>query len=126
MSLSRAAKKFRAQMPKKKPEAPKHTEVKRQDAPPAPQPVEPVQAIEPPAEPEAIAPVAVMEDAPASPPKKVWPAKAKRRRFVREQAEKRERTSGPALPPRSTKFTAQLLTKNLSLTPATDDQKASR
>ena len=54
---------------------------------------------------------------PAPPPKKVWPVKAKRPRFVRAQVERRERSAAPTLPPRSAKLSARLLTRNLTLPP---------
>lgn len=137
MSLSRAAKKFRDQTPQKpeatKPpaEAKKKSQVPAaqpaQPAPPPPPPAEPIQAIEPVPEPQAAPPAEAAEAAPtAAPPKQVRPPKAKRRRFVRERAEKKERSTGPALPPRSTKSTARLLTKNLPPPPAADGPKASR
>ena len=116
MNLSRAAKKFRAQMPQQ-PAAPRPARAKGAKTPPAPPPVpEPVVAAPPPAPaplPEPVAPVAV-------PPKKGWPVKAKRPRFVREKVEKRERAAAPALPPRSTRPVARLLTRNLALLPKDD------
>jgi hypothetical protein len=111
MNLSRAAKKFRDQS---EPEAPKRAKArKKADTPPAPPPVvqppEPViQSPEP--TPEPVVP------APAT-PKKEWPAKAKRPRFVREKVEKRERVVVPPLQLGSTRPAARLLTKNLALLP---------
>ena len=129
MNLSCAAKKFRAQMPQE-PEAPKRAKNKHEKkTPPAPPPVavpEPIVSVvpapEPPPEPEA--PEEVPVDAPK--PKKAWPVKAKRPRFVRENVEKRERPAvPPPPPPRSTKFAARLLTKNLA-EPPKDDEKPLR
>jgi hypothetical protein len=133
MNLSRAAKKFRDQTPRKQPQPPRPAEPKKHataaaPTPVAPQPVEPVNSVEPTPGPEAVTPIELAEATPAvaAPAKKVWPAKAKRRRFVREQSEKRERASGPTLPPRSTNFAARLLTRNLALPIAGDEPKASR
>jgi hypothetical protein len=130
MNLSRAAKKFRAQMPHE-PEAPKPGKTKKSRPPtapipvPAPEPVvETVTPIESIPEPAA-SPFEVAEAASPTTPKKVWPAKAKRPRFVRERVEKRERPAAAALPPRSTKFAARLLTKNLAVPPK-DDAKLPR
>jgi len=120
MNLSRAAKKFREQMPRE-PRAPKRAEAKKVAlTPPAPVPVpEPVvETIEP--IPEPAAPARVAEPVPQ--PKKVRPVKARRPRFVREKVERRDRTVAPALPPRSTKLVARLLTKNLALLPRDDAQ----
>lgn len=47
----------------------------------------------------------------------VKPKKAKRPRFVREKKESRPAPAGPALPPRSTKAKAKLMTKGLTLPP---------
>jgi hypothetical protein len=127
MNLSRAAKKFRTQIAQE-PEAPKPATARKQPkAAPAPIPVpEPVVVtVEPTPEPipEPVIPAEV--PAPTSQPKKAWPVKAKRPRFVREKVERRERTSAPALPPRSTRLVARLLTKNLALLPQ-DDSKSPR
>ena len=130
MNLSRAAKKFRDQTPKKG-EGPKPANAKKEkvEAPPAPTPEpvpQPVQAIVPTPEPVAPAPAEVAEPIPPAQHKKARSEKVKRPRFVREKAEKRERpVAGPVLPPRSTKFTAQLLTKHLAV-PPTEDPKAGR
>ena len=51
------------------------------------------------------------------------PKKEKKPRFVREKKEKRPESKGPALPPRSTKATAKLMTKGLAVPPK--DEKAS-
>jgi DNA polymerase-3 subunit gamma/tau len=130
MNLSRAAKKLREKMPAPAaaPAAPveaKNDKKKEKQAPPAPvaPPPPPVEVVAPP-EPEPAPPVA--EPTPA--PKKERPPKVKRPRFVfvREKTEKRPAPTGPALPPRSTKFTAQLLTKNLSLPPEDETPKTGR
>ena len=47
----------------------------------------------------------------------VKPKKEKKPRFVRQKKEKRPESKGPALPPRSTKATAKLMTKGLALPP---------
>lgn len=70
-------------------------------------------------------PAEAVTPAPVAPSKKAWRVKAKRTRFVREPAERREPAAVPALPPRSAKPAARLLTKNLSLLPK-DDSKAGR
>lgn len=136
MNLSRAAKKFRDQMPKpleaaKPARAKKEKKPKVADGPePAPQAVEPVAVAEPTPAPVVEAPAPVAEAAPAqsAQPKKAWPEKVKRPRFVfvREKTEKREQTPAPALPPRSTKFSAKLLTKHLAPPPADDTPKSGR
>jgi hypothetical protein len=130
MNLSRAAKKFRAQ----EPEAPKRAKTKKQaKTPPTPTPVpapEPVVETVTPVEPipEPVAPAEDVELAPQqpAPPKRAWPVKAKRPRFVRERGEKHEQVAAPALPPRSTKPSARLLTKNLALPPKDDPTKSGR
>jgi hypothetical protein len=133
MNLSRAAKKFRALMPEEptrpKPAKGKGKKKAKTPTPPAPQPViETSTPVEPTPEPvvEAPAEVTPPEPVPAAPSKKVWPVKAKRPRFVRETAERRERVTLPALPPRSTKLTARLLTRNLALVPRDDTAKPGR
>ncbi|HXD88878.1 MAG TPA: hypothetical protein VN641_20475 [Urbifossiella sp.] len=126
MNLSRAAKKFRAQMPQE-PEAPRRAKNKHEKkAPPAPPAIavpEPSVSVAPAPEPTP-EPVAQEEVAGGVPkPKKAWPVKAKRPRFVREKVEKRERPAVlPDPPPRSTNFAARLLTKNLAVPPK-DDEK---
>src|SRR6185437_12214873 len=130
MNLSRAAKKFRGQMPQE-PEAPKRAKKKHEKkAPPAPPPPvavpDPIVSMPPAPEPppEPVAHEEVASD--ALKPKKVWPVKSKRPRFVREKVEKRERPAVlPAPPPRSTNFAARLLTKNLAVPPQ-DDEKPLR
>ena len=133
MNLSRAAKKFRVQMPQE-PEAPKEARAKKKaQTPPTPVPLpvpEPVVETVTPREPvpEPVVPAEVVQPAPVSsaPSKKGWRVKTKRPRFVREGAENRERTTVPALPPRSTKLVARLLTKNLSLLPKDEPLKSGR
>jgi len=133
MNLSRAAKKFRAQMPQE-PEAPKQAKDKKKGKPPPPTTPEPVPApavetvapVEPNPEPEVPAEAAGPDPVPDAQPKKVWPVKAKRPRFVREKAEKRERVTLPPLPPPSKKPAARLLTKNLALPPKDDTPKGTR
>jgi hypothetical protein len=112
MNLSRAAKKFRTQIAQE-PEALKSTRAKGVRTQPAPEPVLTAPPPAPEPLPEPIVPVA---PTPAT-PKKVWPVKAKRPRFVRVQVERRERSAAPALPPRSTKLSARLLTRNLAFPP---------
>jgi hypothetical protein len=129
MNLSRAAKRFRASMPKESDPPKPVPSQKAAKVPPKPDPIpEPVQepvvenvepAPEPDVPPEPAGP-------PAAPSRKVWRIKTKRPRFVREQAEKRERTTAPALPPRSTKPTARLLTKNLALLPKDEPARTGR
>jgi hypothetical protein len=125
MNLSRAAKKFRAQ----EPQAPKAARAKKAKSPPPPAPSpasEPVVEMSTPVEPipepvvEPPAEAAPPEVVPAAPPGKAWLVKAKRPRFVRGKAERRERVALPALPPRSTKPAARLLTRNLTLPPKDD------
>src|SRR5207248_9572833 len=85
MNLSRAAKKFRAQMPQE-PAAPRRAgDKKKTPPPPTPPPVPaPQPAVEPVPEPVAELPAAPA--VPAATPKKARPVKAKRSRFVREKA----------------------------------------
>jgi hypothetical protein len=45
------------------------------------------------------------------------PKKPKKPRFVREKKEKRPQSPAPALPPRSTKVTAKLMTKGITTPP---------
>ena len=71
---------------------------------------------------EVVGPAPVTADR----PRKARPVKANRPRFVREKAERRERPAAPALPPRSRKPAARLLTKNLALPPKGDGPTASR
>lgn len=134
MNLSRAAKKFRAQV-SQEPEAPTPANAQKKNnarPTPAPMPVlEPVvQAVEPVLEPvpEPVAAAEAVEPAPVpvARPKKGWPVKAKRPRFVREKTERRERPMIPALPTRSTRPAARLLTKNLALPPKDDTPGAGR
>jgi hypothetical protein len=137
MNLSRAAKKFRALVPAE-PEAPKPAKEKskkkaKTPPPPAPPPApEPVVETSTPTEPipepvvEAPAEAAPPEPVPAAQSRKAWSAKAKRPRFVREKAERRERVSLPALPPRSTTAAARVLTRNLALPPKDDTPKPGR
>lgn len=132
MNLSRAAKKFRDQMPQE-PEAPKRAnDKKKTPPPPAPEPVVeavmPVAPVEPTPEPVVEPPAEAAEPAPetAGQPKKGRRVKAKRPRFVREKAEKRERVSLPPLPPPSNKLAAKLLTKNLALPPRDDGPTSPR
>lgn len=127
MNLSRAAKKFRAEMPQET-EASKTSKANKKAAraPAAPQSA--VQAVEPVVEPipEPAATAPVSEPAPR--PKKVRPEKVKRSRFVYvpQKAEQQERPAAAPLPPRSTKLTARLLTKNLALPPKDDAPKLPR
>ena len=122
MNLSRAAKKLREQMPQV-PVAPKRAEAKKKsETPPAPPPVpvpdpvaETVASVEP--LPEPAAEVLAVAEVPAPPVQKTKPVKVKRPRFVREEAEKRERAEAPALPPRSSKPAARLLTQKLAIPP---------
>lgn len=111
MNLSRAAKLLRAKMPQA-PEPPKRVEKKKLKTPPAPAPVpvpEPVVAVP--------APIPQVAAVPTPPPPKTRPVKTKRPRFVREKTEKRQPPAAPALPQRSTKATARLLTQKLALPP---------
>ena len=120
MNLSRAAKKFHAEMPQV-PEAPKRAkDKKKSNAPPPVAVPEPVVTVAPTPEPTPVPMVPDEVPAPAPQPRKAWPVKAKHPRFVREKVERRERPATPALPPRSTKFTARLLTMNLAVPPKED------
>jgi hypothetical protein len=120
LNLSRAASKMRPQeseqrrapRPTRKPAAPNPLH-QTSPAEPAPLPVaaQPEPVVVPPP-PEA--------SAPAAAPKKAWPVKSKRPRFIRVQAEKHERATAAPLPPPSTKLNARLMTKNLALPPKTD------
>ena len=122
MNLSRAAKKLRDQT-SKPPEALKSAPAtKKTQSPPAPAAVPP--AVEPVAAPVPEVAAEAPEPAAAPPAQEEKPAKVKRPRFVREKSQKRERPAGTALPPRSTKATAQLLTKNLAPLPPDDTPKA--
>ena len=146
MNLSRAAKKFRAEMPTE-PKALKPVQERKlqqklkaqaQQAAPEPVPeaapqieaVTPVEVVEEPALAAGPCPEPVDIDPtePAAPPapKKAWRVKVKRARFVREQAERRERPQTPALPSRSTKLTARMMTQNLAVPPKDDDAKLPR
>jgi len=119
MNLSRAAKKFRAQMPKE-PEAPNRAQDKNKSKIPPITPALPLAVVSEPVVTVAPTPEPTPEPvvpAPAPQPKKSWPVKAKRPRFVREKAEKRERRAPATTPPRSTKFAARLLTVNLVMPP---------
>lgn len=121
MNLSRAAKKFRAQMPQET-EAPKRAKHKNKaNAPPVPPPPvavpEPVVTVAPMPEPTPEPVVTAEVHDPAPQPKKPWPVKAKRPRFVREKAERRERPAAPEMPPRSTTFAARIMTMNLVMPP---------
>ena len=55
----------------------------------------------------------------------VKPKKEKKPRFVREK-EKRPESKGPALPPRSTKATAELMTKGLALPPKDENGRGQK
>jgi hypothetical protein len=129
MNLSRAAKRFRASMPKESdPPKPIPSQKAAKVLPkpdPIPEPVrEPVvEKVEPAPEPDV---PLVPAGPPAAASKKAWPVKAKRSRFVREKGEKRERAPAPTLPPRSTKLTARLLTRNLALLPKDEPHKTGR
>lgn len=136
MNLSRAAKKFRAQMPeepkavKSVKERKKQQKLQAQAPQTAPPPV--VEATPPVVEAPAAGPlpepvaVAAPEPPPPPPPKKAWPVKAKRPRFVREQTERREQPEARPLPPRSTKLAARMMTQNLALAPKEDATKPLR
>lgn len=50
----------------------------------------------------------------------VKPKKEKKPRFVREKKGKPPESKGPALPPRSTKATARLMTRGIALPPKED------
>lgn len=128
LNLSRAAKMFREAESKKSPTtspqptapaARKPPKAKTPTPPPVPEPVLPEPEPVPPHPEPVVEPVQAVAPAPepSAAPKKVWPAKAKRPRFVREQAEKRERAALPPLPPPSTRLTAKLMSKNLALPP---------
>ncbi|AMV27333.1 hypothetical protein VT84_23235 [Gemmata sp. SH-PL17] len=70
--------------------------------------------------PAEVVPPPAVKELPA-PPKPVVPeVKKKRKRFVREKQEKRVEPTGPALPPRSSKVNAKLMTKGLALPPQDD------
>jgi hypothetical protein len=121
MNLSRAAKKFRDQM--QEPDAPKRAKARKkaQAQPPAPAPAAPPPVVQVPAP----APEPVPPPAAEPTPKKVWPVKSKRQRFVREKVEKLERAAPPPLQLGSTKPAARLMTKNLALLPK-DEPKPGR
>jgi hypothetical protein len=119
LNLSRAASKMRLQEPEQ-----------RRVPRPAQKPVAPYPAPQkPPAEP-APEPVAVTAEpavvAPAPAPKKAWPVKSKRPRFVRAKAQKPDRAAAAPLPPPSTSLFARLMTKHLVLPPKADGPSFSR
>jgi hypothetical protein len=130
MNLSRAAKKFRASMPNESDPPKLIPSRKAAKIPSNPDPIpqavqEPVvEKTEPALVPDV--PPELTAQPPAAPSRKAFRVKAKRPRFVREKGEKRERPAVLSLPPRSTKLTARLLTRNLSLLPKDDAPKAGR
>jgi hypothetical protein len=54
------------------------------------------------------------------------PKKVKKPRFVREKKERRAQSKGSALPPRSTKATAKLMTREIAPPPPKDEKAPSQ
>jgi hypothetical protein len=116
MNLSRAAKKFRTLETK----SAKPVTSKKPETRPEPT-VKKAEAIA-----EQVAPVIELaKPVVVAPPPKVWPVKQKRTRFVREKAERRERTNLPPLAS-SQNFFTRLMTQNLAVPPKDEPVKLSR